>query len=161
MDNEPPDNHSYQEKRKFERAYFSSDDNVTGIIVSSSPENPMISGNISTLSLGGDNADSGLDGDITNLSLGGAYLIFKKDQTLHLKIGDPVTLKEIQANILYSLELDIGMQIRRIYNYEFVEHVGFGFEFIDISDASLAIIKKLVEWGLNSTGDKRCPLGPS
>lgn len=158
MNHEPPESASYLEKRKFERAYFSSDDNVTGIILIPGQEIPLINGTISTLSLGDDPEAIDIDGNINDISIGGVYLILKKTQALHLDVGSLLTLKEIQANILCSLALNIGMKIRRIYNYEFVEHIGLGCEFTNISDEALEIIKQLVEWGLKSNGDKRCSI---
>ena len=161
MSHEPPEMTAYIEKRKFERAYFSSEDNVTGIIIVPGQEKPLISGTISTISVGQDSAFQDTDGNISNISLGGAYLILKRDKALHLETGNTLTLREIQASILCNLELNIGMTIRRIHNYEFVEHIGLGCEFTSISDKSLEIIKELVQWGLSATLDKCCPTCPA
>ena len=153
MSHKPPESTTFVEKRRFERAYFSSDDDVTGIIIVPNQTNPSISGNISRLTIGGDTTDLGIDGNITDLSIGGLYLILTKDQASHLDVGNTLNLKEIQATILCSLELNIEMQVRRIHNYEFVEHVGLGCEFTSINDKALETIRRLVEWGLNSNGN--------
>lgn len=78
----------------------------------------------------------------------------RKEQALHLDVGNTLILKEIQATILYSLELNIEIQIRQIHNYEFVGHVGLGCEFTNIKDTAFETIKRLVEWGLNSNDDR-------
>ena len=158
MSHKSPASGTYVERRKFERAYFSSDDDVTGVIIVHDRVTPPINSNISHLSIGGDTSDFGMGGKITDLSIGGLYLIMKKDKALDLDVGSTLTLKEIQATVLYKLELDIEMQIRRIHNYEFVEHVGLGCEFTSINAKALEAIKRLVEWGLHSNGDdESCP----
>lgn len=154
MSHKPPESTPYVEKRRFERAYFSSDDDVTGIIIVPNRATPSISGNISHLSIGGDTTDQGIDGNITDLSIGGLYLILKKDQAFHLDVGNTLNLKEVQATTLCNLELNIEMQVKRIHNYEFVEHVGLGCEFASINDKALETIRRLVEWGLNSNGNR-------
>lgn len=154
-DKSPESNDSFVEKRRFARAYFSSDDDVTGIIIVPYREKPAVSGNISHLSIGGNTTDLGLDGSIHDLSIGGLYLILKRDQADHLAVGDMLTLKEIQATILSHLELNVEMVIRRVHNYEFVEYVGLGCEFTSIGDNALEGIKRLVEWGMNTNSNTR------
>jgi c-di-GMP-binding flagellar brake protein YcgR len=123
---------AFLEKRKFQRAYFSSTDDVTGhIIIPGRTPPPLI-------------------GNITDLSIGGLYLVLKRDKARQIEVADTMTLKEIRATTLHRLELNIDMQIRRIHNYEFVEHVGWGCEFVNISADARAIIRKLVEWGLSA-----------
>ena len=151
----PESTTSFVEKRRFARAYFSSDDDVTGIIIVPHRANPAVSGNISHLSIGGNTTDLGLDGNIHDVSIGGLYLILKRDQADHLEVGDTLTLKEIQATILSHLELDIEMAIRRVHNYEFVEYVGLGCEFTSIDDKALEGIKRLVEWGMHANSNTR------
>lgn len=143
------------DRRRFERAYFSSQDDITGIIIVHDRLAPPIAGNISLLSVGGSSSDLGLDGNITNLSIGGLYLVTKKNLATNLEVGGRLTLKEIQATILSKLELNIEMQIRRINNYEFIEHTGLGCEFTGIGAKSLAAIKTLVEWGLHANDSTR------
>lgn len=154
MSHQSPESGTYVEKRKFARAYFSSDDDVTGIIIVPNRLNSAVSGNISHLSIGGDTTDLGLDGNIHDLSIGGLYLIVKRDQAGHLDVGSTLALKEIQATMLSHLELNVEMKIRRIHNYEFVEYVGLGCEFTSIDDKALEAIKRLVEWGMHSNSTK-------
>lgn len=155
MSHQSPESGTYVEKRRFARAYFCSDDDVTGIIIVPNRVNPAVSGNISHLSIGGDTTDLGLDGDIHNLSIGGLYLILKKDQADHLDVGNTLTLKEIQATVLSHLELNIEMKIRRVHDYEFVEYVGLGCEFTCIDHKAMEAIKRLVEWGMHANSIKR------
>ncbi|MDF1577900.1 MAG: PilZ domain-containing protein [Desulfobulbales bacterium] len=148
MSDRLPQKDNFVERRRFERAYFSSDDEVTGVIVDPGRAVPPFSGNISHLSIGGDTDRANIDADISNLSLGGLYLIFKKSMATHLEIGDLLILREIQATILCNLELNAGMRIRRLHNYEYVGLIGLGCEFTDLSEDAREVIGKLVEWGL-------------
>jgi c-di-GMP-binding flagellar brake protein YcgR len=132
MNYEPPERVNYAEKRKFERAYFSPDDAVTGVIIIPDLAPPPLSGNIA------------------DLSVGGVYFILKKSSHVQLAIGSTLTFKEIKANMLNCLELNIEMQLRRIHNYEFVDHVGLGCEFTYINEKAAETIKRLVEWGLKA-----------
>jgi len=145
MSQNAPESSTCLERRKFERAYFSSTDDVTGIIIIIDRVESPITGNISHLSIG-----DGIDGNISDLSLGGLYLVTRKEKTLGLEIGDTLILKNIQATVLYNLELNIEMQIRRVNNYDFIEHTGLGCEFTSINAESREAIKQLVEWGLHA-----------
>lgn len=143
------------ERRKFERAYFSPDDDVTGVIFVHGQLSQHISGNVSCLSIVEDEIGSGSDigGSISNLSMGGLYLIVRKDKAVNLEVGSVLTLKEIQVTILNKLDLDIEMQIRRIHEYEFVDHIGLGCEFSNINGESFEVVKQLVEWRLRPDGE--------
>jgi c-di-GMP-binding flagellar brake protein YcgR len=145
---------TFLEKRKFARAYFSSSDDVTGTIVIPGRITSPGRDNISPPAIGGNPRESGLSGNITDLSIGGLYLVLKRGAAQQMKVGDILTLKEVRATILYNLELNIDMRIRRIHNYEFVAHVGWGCEFVEISAEDRAVIRQLVDWGLQANRDR-------
>lgn len=154
MSYDSPDKQSFVERRRFERAYFSSDDEITGVIQIPGGEMPPVSGNISHLSLGSDINAADIDANISNLSLGGLYLILKKARTPRLELGDVLILESIQATILYNLDLNAGMAIKRLHNYDFVDRIGLGCEFTELSEHARETIKRLVDWGLSRNGGK-------
>ncbi len=156
MSYDSPDEQSFVEKRRFERAYFSSDDEITGLIKVPGGDMPPVSGNISHLDLGLGSAlnAADIDANISNLSLGGLYLILKKTWAPHFELGDILILERIQATILYNLDLNAGMEIKRLHNYDFVDRVGLGCEFTELSELARENIGRLVEWGLSRNGEK-------
>jgi hypothetical protein len=154
MSYDSPDKQSYVERRRFERAYFSSDDEITGVIKVPAGTMPPAGGNISQPSLGRDINTVDIDANISNLSLGGLYLILKKTKTPNLALGDNLILEKIQATILHNLELNAAMEVKRLHNYDFVDRVGLGCEFTELSEHACETIRRLVEWGLSRNGEK-------
>ncbi|MFO7605931.1 MAG: PilZ domain-containing protein [Desulfurivibrionaceae bacterium] len=143
---------SFIERRGFERVYFSSEDDITCLIKAPGGTIPPVSGNISHLGPDSDINAANIVANISNLSPGGLYLILKKTWAPHFELGDNLVLKKIQATILFNLELNAGMEIKRLHNYEFVDRVGLGCKFTQLSEHARENIRRLVEWGLSRNG---------
>ncbi|MFN2367710.1 MAG: hypothetical protein ABR605_01990, partial [Desulfurivibrionaceae bacterium] len=82
------------------------------------------------------------------------YLIVKKRWAPHFELGDILVLEKIQATILYNLDLNAGMKIKRLHNYDFVDRIGLGCEFTELSELARENIGRLVDWGLSRNGEK-------
>lgn len=146
------DKNSFIERRRSERVYFSSDDEITCLLKAPGGTIPPVSGNVSHLGPGSVINPAEIVANISNLSLGGLYLILKKTWAQHFELGDDLVLEKIQATMLYNLELKAGMEIKRLHNYDFVDRVGLGCEFTQLSEHALENIRKLIEWGLSRNG---------
>lgn len=148
MSHDPSENIIAEERRKFERAYFSSREAVTAIASCVPlPPIPNDSGVKSRPGSDLDHAANNFIGTITELSIGGLYFILRKHDATNLQVGTILILKEIKATILNCMALNIQMEIISIHNYEFVDHIGLGCYFTDITDKDSSIIRQLVKWG--------------
>jgi len=144
MNFEEQDSKSYINKRKFERAYFCSEDDVTFIM--------MISGNSSLSSEKG--KSRAVCANISNMSLGGAFIVVDKVTANHFDVGSILIFNEIKSKIFSTKDLNLEAKVLRVHRHEYVDHVGYGCQFTNIAGRDYDEINKLIELALHSSRKK-------
>ncbi|MBU0484656.1 MAG: PilZ domain-containing protein [Proteobacteria bacterium] len=122
----------FKNRRKYERVFFSPDDNVLAVFTITNQEAPPRSTYL------------------TDLSLGGLYFTIKRTEAPCLAVNDKLILNEIKTAVSFQIKAEIEIVIRRIQDYDFVEHIGYGCEFVNITEEIRETIGQLVDWALKS-----------
>ena len=117
------------EKRAHKRVYFTSDTEVIGIFHPvDAPENSFL-------------------GRILNLSLGGLFVSIHEDTKMTMKPNDLLVLNGIRSNDFVNFTTNIILEVRWCHGQGVVSYIGCGCQFIEIADAGLQQVRKLLEWG--------------
>lgn len=95
-----------------------------------------------------DLAEGCFDAAVMNLSEGGLGLLTPKTETLRIHEGDQYRLQKITGEPALSFIAEINTHIRWILDYETLENLVFGIEFIEPPEP---ITKKLREFILTCT----------
>ena len=121
------------ERRQFNRALFTIDDGVIGIL--SVPELQK----------------APITAYLLNLSVGGMYFTLRTEEKNKIKEGDHLVLIQIKGSASLKFLVNIDAEIRWILNYENFEHVGIGCKFLNIPESSRKQVGKFVDswYGLN------------
>jgi len=104
-----------RERRRFKRIFFSEKDNV-----------------IALFSFLGNN-DLLIETAVLDLCETGIRLMAAKDGRTGLRAGDILLLREIIGAPPLSFLRNIRTQIRWVLNHQFLTHIGFGCEFLDMA----------------------------
>jgi len=118
---------SAQERRQFDRALFSFEDNVTAVL-----SIPGQQGRTFTVY-------------ILNLGLGGMQFTPNSDSEIQLKKGDRLVLMQIKTATNSQILLNIDAEVKWILNPPMLEHIGVGCAFLNIPESSLQQITKVME----------------
>ena len=102
------------EHRRYERVYFSREQEVTGVLARS-----------------GAGAD-GLQVKILNLSEGGLFFIVKKNTAGAIRAGDRVTLQGLRCPDPLHIAQELSLEIKWISDDALLENIGYGCEFVDL-----------------------------
>lgn len=121
-----------REKRQYRRIFFSPEEKVMGKFALAGVDVIAFTTNV------------------MDLSLGGLYFTLKRDKAVDIKVGDRLTLKELQTSISLQIIAEISLEVVRIQDYDFIEHIGFGCEFTNLADDVREKIRQLVDWGIQS-----------
>ena len=106
------------EQRKYKRLYFPKDETIRAVFTFSGDKQLIF------------------DSKVLNLSELGLGLVVRKSDTNaadDLKAGDILHLKEIVGNPDLEFVREIKSEIRWVANAQWMDNIGFGCEFIDIS----------------------------
>ena len=102
-----------EKKRLYPRIFFSAKADLKAALVISGRPNDSISAHM------------------LNISEGGIGLAVQKDKASKINIGQHLILKEISGDVNWEFISDIKMEIKWISNYDFLNNIAFGGEFID------------------------------
>jgi c-di-GMP-binding flagellar brake protein YcgR len=116
-----------EERRRFERAIFSLEDEITGVL--SFPEQQSKSVTVY----------------IINLSAGGMQFTLNSDVDPQIEKGDRLVLIQIKAPYNLGFLLNIDVEIMWVLNPAMLEHVGVGCAFLNIPESSREQIDEFVE----------------
>jgi len=114
------------EKRRFSRVFFSIKDEVLGLFTHSDSEKEMITANI------------------VNLSEGGLHFVLGRNKNKKFIGGDRLVFSEIKAKKTLEFVADIEVEIKWVLDDQYLKHVGFGCEFVNIPDAKRKEIVQLM-----------------
>ena len=128
-------NSKYEERRAYKRLLFSFKDEIVGVFTRTGDVNDLLTFNI------------------MNISEGGLRITYKRGINLKLRKGDRLLLKKINGSKPLGFISNVTMEIRWILDNEFLDHVGFGCQFLNIPDKPRRQIRTLVEeaFELNTT----------
>jgi len=115
------------ERRKFERAVFTLEDGVFGI-----------------LSVPGIH-DRSLQASIINISEGGIQFTLEPQNKNKIRAGDRVVVLQIKAPATLKFLVNIDAEVKWVLHPEMFEHAGAGCQFINISPTSREQIAAFVE----------------
>ena len=115
------------ERRKHNRAVFTLEDGVTGVIsIPGEKEKPITA-------------------FILNLSSGGAFFHLKPGETFPAEVGDTIVLVKIKGSPVLDFLVNIDADIKWILNPPVFKYVGVGCEFKNVPPSSQDQIRKFVE----------------
>ena len=116
-----------QERRGFQRIFFSIEDGIKGIFAFSDPQRGLLTANI------------------INVSEGGLGLALSKDKKNRIEKGDYVILGHIMA--LQGLEslTNVETEIKWILENPSFEFVGFGCEFLNASESQRDAVRIFID----------------
>ncbi len=118
------------EKRQYERIFFSTDQHIKGLF-----------------SLAQD-ASEGFKISILNLSKGGMHFTQNRQGLHGLKEGDVIVLRGMSGQDPLNFTQDIQVKIKWILDTDFLEHVGYGGEFLNLTTDLQEIFSNVVTNGL-------------
>ena len=117
-----------KERRRFKRVAIPVDDGIMGFI--SSPR--LI-------------ADESIAAKIIDLSAGGLHFFLHRSSFKEISTGDHLMLKEIKGTKNLDFISNIELEVKWIADHETLEHVGFGCEFLHISEEIRQQIDQFVD----------------
>lgn len=126
---------NYAEKRTYERIFFSREQRVEGL-----------------LSLHGDGG--GLKVIVLNLSEGGLQFIQKREHKTEIKKGDRLTLKGLVGPDPLNFMRDIELEIKWVLDHDFLAHLSYGCEFLEMPKDMQEVIRDVVDAGMLGTKDQ-------
>lgn len=115
-----------EDRRRFERAIFSLEDEITGVL--SIPEQQGKSITVYVI----------------NLSAGGMQFTLNSDVDTKIEKGDRLVLMQIKAPYNLGFLLNIDVEIMWVLNPPMLEHVGVGCAFLNIPESSKTQIDEFV-----------------
>lgn len=119
------------ERRLFERIFFSSDD---GIIGTFSLPDPYMGAAPAT---------------IMDISEDGMGITFLKKECPPFNKGERLVLKEINNMKSLNFLNNIEMEIRWVLSHRSLEHIALGCRLIDVSDETKAMLRKVISsWSI-------------
>jgi len=107
-----------KEERQFERVLFSLEENVVGVFNFLWNNKEFIS----------------FAASILNLSAGGLQFILRRDDDNGVRVGDRLLLQKIKGNEKLTFCANMELEIRWIIDVQYLEHIGVGCRFQNISD---------------------------
>lgn len=110
-------NSSQIEKRRYKRIVFNKNHEIEGMFFLSASQ-----------------PDQQIQARLLNLSEGGLHFIRKRQNKGEIREGDRLTLTSVKGPAPLNLRCEIEMEIRWILDHEFMEHIGYGCEFLNLSN---------------------------
>ena len=117
-----------KERRRFKRVAIPVDDGIMGFISS-----PRII------------TDESIAVKITDLSAGGLHFFLHRSSFKDISSGDHLTLKKIRGTNNLDFISNIELEVKWIADHQALEHVGFGCEFLHISEEIRQQIDQFVD----------------
>lgn len=126
-------NQKSQERRRYQRLFFSAEESITGIFRLSEPyQQHAVAG-------------------IMDLNPEGIGITFHKDECPQLVSGESLTLLKVPDSRLEFME-NIEMRIQWVLNHRSLEHMAMGCEFMGISSAFIRRVDEIMQsWPLLKT----------
>jgi c-di-GMP-binding flagellar brake protein YcgR len=118
---------NHQEKRKFKRAIFTSDDKVIGLFTLARRPEKIITGTV------------------LNLSMGGIYFTIDANRAIIPVNGDQMVLMQIKSPKSLSFLVNIDAQIKWVFNPAMLKFIGVGCEFVNIPELSKKQLNNFVD----------------
>jgi len=126
---------NFNNKRRYERIFFGRDQNIVG-----------------QLSLP-DGETDGPQVTILNLSEGGLHFTITRRDHVAIKDGERILLKSVSGPPPLKFARPITMEVKWVLDHDFLEHIGYGCEFIDLPEELAEMIRDVVASGnLGSKG---------
>jgi c-di-GMP-binding flagellar brake protein YcgR len=116
-----------EDRRRFERAIFSLEDEITGVL--SIPEQQGKSITVYVI----------------NLSAGGMQFTLNSEVDGKMEKGDRLVLMQIKAPYNLGFLLNIDVEVMWVLNPPMLEHVGVGCAFLNIPESSKKQIEEFVD----------------
>ncbi len=117
--------------RRHSRLLFSARDHLEAVLVL--PECP----------------ESTMDARLLNISAGGIGLAVKKELSFPIKAGQNCLLKHIKGHPDWTFIQHVTLEIKWCMQNDFLEHIAFGCEFSDLSQALQKKIDQQVQAALS------------
>ena len=122
-------NRKRKEKRGSKRILFSLEENVVGVFSFLSNNKEFIS----------------FTASILNLSAGGLQFVLRKDDDNGIRVEDRLLLKKIKGNGKLVFCANMELEIRWILDIQYLEHIGVGCGFENISGTMREKIGQFVD----------------
>ncbi len=120
-------------RRRYKRVFYSAEDKIVGFF-----------------SIPGDNNRS-ITANVMNMSIGGLHFTLKRDDNIRISQGDKIILHKVTGNIPFQFVANIEAEIKWVLDHHLMKHIGFGCEFVNLSDITKKQLQSLVESGCKST----------
>jgi c-di-GMP-binding flagellar brake protein YcgR len=118
-----------RERRRLERIFFSIEDEIRGTFIFSDIQTEL----------------DLLTANVVNLSKGGLALTLSKEKGKNIGIGDRVILTQVKGKKELEFLTNIEAEIKWILDNPSLEFIGFGCEFLNISESMKNAIQRLID----------------
>jgi hypothetical protein len=125
----------YSEKRRYERIFFTREQRIEGLF--SQPEE-----------------EGGLKVLVLNLSVGGLHFTQKREYRTDIAKGDRLIMKGITGPDPLNLLKDIKVEIMWVLDHEFLQHISYGCQFLDMPQDMREVIRDVVDAGVMGSKDQ-------
>ena len=126
---------SYSENRRYERIFFTREQRIEGYF--SMPDE-----------------DGGLKVQVLNLSEGGLHFTQKREYKTEIKLGAPLILTGLQGPDPLKFFQNVEVEIKWILDHDYLEHVSYGCQFLDLPPEMREVIRDVVDNGVLGTKDQ-------
>ena len=128
-----------REKRRYERIFFTREQCIAGVFagVFGEFENP----------------EARFEAVVLNLSEGGLHFTRKRDGGKAIQPGDRLRLQSLQGPAPLNYAQGVEVEIKWVLDHEYLEHVGYGCEFVDPPPALRHMIQEVVRAGVLGSKD--------
>jgi c-di-GMP-binding flagellar brake protein YcgR len=128
-----------RERRRLERIFFSIEEGIKATFIFSDIQTEL----------------DLLTANVVNLSEGGLALTLNKEKGKNIGIGGRVILTQIKGIKELEFLTNIEAEIKWILDNPSLEFIGFGCEFLDISEPMKNAIQKFIDsWYMEKTGGR-------
>ncbi len=126
---------SYAENRRYARIFFTREQRIEGYFSMPAEE-------------------GGLKVQVLNLSEGGLHFTQKREYKTDIEMGQRLTLTGLQGPDPLKFFQNVVVEIKWILDHEYLEHISYGCQFLDLPDEMREVIRDVVDRGILGSKDQ-------